>query len=201
VSGGYTPRQRAVLDAIRRTVRERGAPPTLQEIGEALGGISAVAVLEHLRALERKGAIRRRARESRGIEILDPSYRAPEGLPLLGRIAAGRPIEECEDREELRLEDYLGAGEGTFLLRVEGDSMVGAHILDGDLVLVESRSTARDGETVVAVVDGEVTLKRLYREERGRIRLEPANPSIPARVVPADALAVRGVVRGVIRRT
>jgi repressor LexA len=201
VTRPYTARQEAVLEAIRDALRDRGLPPTLQEIGRALGGISRVAVLDHLRALERKGALRRRARESRAIEVLDPRYRPARALPLLGRVAAGRPIEECEDREDVTLEEFLGAGEGTFLLRVAGESMVGAHIVDGDLVLVEARATARDGETVVAVVDGEATLKRLYRETGGRIRLEPANPAMRPLVLPEDSVAVRGVVRGVIRRT
>lgn len=197
----YTARQQEVLEVIRDTILERRIAPTLEEIGEELGGITRVAVLDHLRALERKGAIRRRPRESRAIEILDPEYRPPQGLPVLGRIAAGDGILEVEDRDEIHLEDYLGVGKRTFLLRVEGASMIEDHIMDGDLVLVERRRTARDGETVVAVVDGEATLKRLYREKRGRIRLQPANGRMRAKTYPAKAVQIRGVVRGVIRRT
>jgi repressor LexA len=195
----YTAKQREVLKIIRRSVEERGIAPTLGEIGDELGGITRVAVLDHLRALERKGAIRRRPRERRAIVILDPDFIPSDGVPLAGRIAAGSPILEVEDREGINLESYLGA-DGCFLLRVEGDSMIEDHVMDGDLVLVERRETARDGEMVVAVVEEEVTLKRLYREGE-RIRLQPANGSLEPRVVPAEGVAIRGVVRGVIRRT
>ena len=196
----YTVRQREVLLCIKTTLEERGVAPTLEEIGASLGGITRVAVFDHLRALERKGAIKRRSREARAIEILDREYAPVRGIPLAGTIAAGEPITEIENPEEIRLQEVLGATEGTFLLRVRGDSMIEDHICDGDLVLVESVRTARDGETVVAVVDGDVTLKRFYRE-RNRIRLQPANPSLEARVYPAASVKIRGVVRGVIRRT
>jgi len=196
----YTVRQREVLLFIKTTQEERGVAPTLEEIGESLGGITRVAVLDHLRALERKGAIKRRFREARAIEILDHEYAPVRGIPLAGTIAAGEPIMEIEDREEVRLQELLGADEGSFLLRVRGDSMIEDHICDGDLVLVESVRSARNGETVVAVVDGDVTLKRFYRE-RDRVRLQPANPRLKARTYPAGSVKIRGVVRGVIRRT
>ena len=196
----YTVRQREVLLFIKATLEERGVAPTLEEIGESLGGITRVAVLDHLRALERKNAIRRRSREARAIEVLDRDYVPVQGIPLAGTIAAGEPITELEVREEVRLEDLLGADESSFLLRVRGDSMIDDHICDGDLVLVQSARSARDGETVVASVDGDVTLKRLYRE-RDRIRLQPANPRLKPRTYPSAAVKIRGVVRGVIRRT
>jgi len=196
----YTVRQREVLLFIKSTLEERGVAPTLEEIGESLGGITRVAVFDHLRALERKGAIKRRSREARAIEVLDREYAPVRGIPLAGTIAAGEPIMEIEDREEVRLQEILGATEGTFLLRVRGDSMIEDHICDGDLVLVESVRMARNGETVVAVVNGDVTLKRLYRE-RDRVRLQPANPRLKARSYPAKSVKIRGVVRGVIRRT
>ena len=196
----YTAKQSQVLGVIRDSVQERGIAPTLEEIGFELGGISRVAVLDHLRALERKGAIRRRARESRAIEILDPDYLPRHGIPVCGRIAAGEPIMEVETKEDVTLDDYLGLDDGCFLLRVEGDSMIDDHIVDGDLVLVESRRTADNGDTVVAVVDGDVTLKRLYRE-KGTVRLQPANASLKARTYPATSVEIRGVLRGVIRRT
>ena len=172
----YTARQHEVLDFIRRTQEERGIAPTLEEIGAELGGISRVSVLDHLRALERKGAIRRKARESRAIEILDREFVPSKGIPLEGTIAAGQPILEVADREDVELQEFLGVTDGSFLLRVRGDSMIEDHICDGDLVLIESTSTARDGETVVAVVEDEVTLKRLYRESGDRIRLQPGRP-------------------------
>jgi repressor LexA len=196
----YTVRQQQVLEFVRATLEERGIAPTLEEIATDLGGISRVSVLDHLRALERKGAIRRRQREARAIEILDPQYVPSRGVPLVGTIAAGTPILEASVREDVDLEEFLGVGNGSFLLRVRGSSMVEDHICDGDLVLVESRTTARDGETVVAVVNEEVTLKRLQRD-RDRIRLEPANGSLQPMVHPAADVQIRGVVRGVIRRT
>jgi repressor LexA len=196
----YTVRQQQVLEFVRATLEERGIAPTLEEIATDLGGISRVSVLDHLRALERKGAIRRRQREARAIEILDPQYVPSRGVPLVGTIAAGTPILESSVREDVDLEEFLGVGNGSFLLRVRGNSMVEDHICDGDLVLVESRTTARDGETVVAVVNEEVTLKRLQRD-RDRIRLEPANGSLQPMVFPAGEVQIRGVVRGVIRRT
>jgi len=197
----YTVRQQQVLEFVRATLEERGIAPTLEEIATDLGGISRVSVLDHLRALERKGAIRRRQREARAIEILDPQYVPSRGVPLVGTIAAGSPILEASVREDVDLEEFLGVGNGSFRLRVRGSSMIEDHICDGDLVLVESRTTARDGETVVAVVRSEeVTLKRL-RRDRDSVRLEPANGSMQPMVFPAGEVQIRGVVRGVIRRT
>jgi repressor LexA len=196
----YTVRQQQVLEFVRATLEERGIAPTLEEIATDLGGISRVSVLDHLRALERKGAIKRKQREARAIEILDPQYVPSRGVPLVGTIAAGTPILEASVREEVDLEEFLGVESSSFLLRVRGSSMIEDHICDGDLVLVESRTSARDGETVVAVVGEEVTLKRFQRD-RDRIRLEPRNAALTAMVFPADAVQIRGVVRGVIRRT
>ncbi len=194
----YTLKQKAVLDFVARFQRERGISPTLAEIGEELG-VTRVTAFQHVRSLEKKGAIRTTPLLSRSIEILDPDY-APSArcLPVSGRIAAGRPIEAVEDREEFDPAEFFPAGEGYYLLKVEGDSMIGDHIRDGDLVLVEPRETADDGETVVAVLpDGGATLKRLYRE-RGRYRLQPSNPEMEPIYV--KDLSVRGVVRGVIRK-
>jgi repressor LexA len=196
----YTVRQQQVLEFVRATLEERGIAPTLEEIATDLGGISRVSVLDHLRALERKGAIKRKQREARAIEIIDPQYTPSRGVPLVGTIAAGTPILEASVREEVDLEEFLGVENGSFLLRVRGDSMIEDHICDGDLVLVEGRTTARDGETVVAVVGEEATLKR-FRRDRETIRLEPANAALSPMIFPADAVQIRGVVRGVVRRT
>lgn len=195
----YTVRQLEIMEFARDSVEERGVAPTLEEIAVQLGGITRVSVLGHLRALERKGAIRRRAREARSIEILDPDYRPNRGLPLAGTIAAGRPILAAEDREDVQLEDFLGVRENCYLLKVAGQSMIDDHIADGDLVLIEKRATPRNGEMVVAVVDEEATLKRFYKEGR-EIRLQPANAAMDALRFPAERVEVRGVVRGVIRR-
>jgi repressor LexA len=196
----YTVKQQQVLEIVRDMLVERGLAPTLEEIGGQMGGISRVAVLDHLRALERKGAIRRKARESRAIEILDPDYTPPRGIPLKGTIAAGSPILEVEDPDEVMLEEYLGIQDETYLLRVKGDSMIEDHIQNGDLVLIERAQTAHDGETVVAVIDGETTLKRFYREGP-IVRLQPANERLDPTYVPAERVEIRGVLRGVIRRT
>jgi len=196
----YTVKQQQTLEIVRDMLIDRGLAPTLEEIGSRMGGISRVAVLDHLRALERKGAIRRTPRESRAIEILDPDYTPPRGIPLLGKIAAGTPILEVEDHEEVMLEEYLRIDSDTYMLRVSGESMIEDHIRDGDLVLIERAATARDGETVVAVIAGETTLKRLYREGN-MIRLQPANSGMEPRIVPSYEVEIRGVLRGVIRRT
>ena len=195
----YTLRQLEILEFARDSLEERGVAPTLEEIAVQLGGITRVSVLGHLRALEKKGAIRRRARQARSIEILDRDYRPSRGLPLAGTIAAGRPILAAEDRDDVRLEDFLGVQEDCYLLKVAGQSMIDDHITDGDLVLIQKRAVPRDGEMVVAVVDEEATLKRFY-SEGGEIRLQPANPEMEALRFPAERVEVRGVVRGVIRR-
>jgi repressor LexA len=195
---GYTKKQKTVLQFIAEYQIEHGISPTLEEIGEMLG-ITRVTAFQHVKGLEKKGALRTTPLISRSIEILDPDFR-PGGssVPVLGRIAAGHPIEAIEDREDFNPADFFPSGEGYYLLRVRGDSMIGDHIRDGDLVLVEPRNTARDGETVVAVLpDGEATMKRLYRED-GRFRLQPSNPSLAA-IFTAE-VEVRGVVRGVLRR-
>jgi repressor LexA len=194
----YTKKQKAVLEFVASYQREQGLSPTLEEIGAELG-VTRVTAFQHVKSLEKKGAVRTTPLLSRSIEILDPDYRPDSGsIVLLGRIAAGAPIEAIEDRQEFRPEDLVPQGEGYFLLSVRGDSMIGDHIRDGDLVLVEPRETAEDGETVVAILpEGDATLKRLYREE-GRFRLQPSNPDLEP--LYTETIEIRGVVRGVIRR-
>jgi repressor LexA len=195
---GYTKKQKAVMEFISAYQKEHRISPTLEEIGEELG-VTRVTAFQHVKSLEKKGAVRTTPLISRSIEILDEEY-APNAraLPVLGRISAGRPIEAIEDREEFDPAEFFPTGEGYFLLEVRGDSMIGDHIADGDLVLVEPRPSADDGETVVAILpDGETTLKRLYREPN-RFRLQPSNPRMEP--IYTEELDVRGVVRGVIRR-
>lgn len=194
----YTKKQKRVLEFIATYQRQHGISPTLEEIGVEMG-ITRVTAFQHVRALMKKRALKTTPLLSRSVEILDPDYRPTmSALPILGRISAGAPIEAVEVREEFDPREFFPAGEGYFLLHVRGDSMIGDHIRDGDLVLVEPRDTARNGETVVAILpDGEATLKRLYREE-GRFRLQPSNPALKPIFV--DDLTVRGVVRGVLRR-
>lgn len=200
-----TEKQIRVLRYFRDYRREHGIAPTLEEAAGALG-VSKITVHEHLNQLNRKGAIHRDRAKARAVAILhDPdSDGSPEGasiptVPLLGVIAAGRPIDVLEDREDISLTDLVPTGDQIYLLRVKGKSMIEDHIDDGDLVVVERRETANDGDTVVAILEGEeATLKRFYRERGGMIRLQPANASMEP--IFASEVKIRGVVRGVIRR-
>ncbi len=195
-----TRRQKQVLDYLRGYMREHGYGPSLEEIGRHLGVTSLATVHKHLTRLEGRGAIRRRARQSRSAEVID---RTADGrainVPLLGRVAAGNPIEPVEVSETILLpEDLLGRGE-TFALRVIGDSMIGDGILEGDVIVVESRADAPNGATVVALVRGEATVKRLSRR-RGRVHLVPANERVEPIVAREDEVEIRGVVVGLVRR-
>lgn len=197
-----TRRQREVLDIIRDFIERNGYSPSLEEIGGALGLSSVATVHKHVSHLVDKGLVRRVWNQNRSIEIVDDAdRRGSVGLPLLGRIAAGRPLEAVPTQETITVPADLVAGRGrTFVLRIQGDSMVGEHIRDGDYVILEERRVARDGETVVALVDGtEATLKKIYRDGLN-VRLEPANPSVSPVVVTAERVQIQGVVVGLIRR-
>lgn len=194
-----TPRQSQILTYARDYAREHGFSPTLQELGDHLG-ISKVTVYEHLTALEERGLVLRDRHKARSLTLAPyvelPDER-PTNLPLVGRIAAGRPIDAIEDRETLDLERIF-ARKGTFALEVRGDSMIDDQIRDGDYVVVEKRKQPRDGDTVVALLDnGEATLKRLFKE-RGGYRLQAANSNY--KPIHTDKVNVQGVVVGVIRR-
>jgi repressor LexA len=197
----YTPKQLQIMQFIQEYRRTHGTAPTLEEIGQSLG-IHRVTVHQHVGALVKKGAVQKLAQRSRSIEILDRDFLPKPTIPLLGTIAAGRPIEAVEDTEHFTIDELLPLDPGnSFLLRVSGQSMIEDHIADGDLVVVEPRNAARDGEIVVALVDGEATLKRLYREGADQWRLQPANATMsPIMVRPPQKLEIRGVVRGVLRR-
>ncbi len=198
----YTPKQLQIMNYIRDYRREHDTSPTLEEIGQWMG-VHRVTVHQHIAALEKKGAIRKLPQRSRSIEILDRQYLPDPTVQVLGRIAAGRPIEAIEDAEPYTLDELLPIepGRQAYLLRVVGRSMIEDHIMDGDLVMVDPSRDAREGEIVVAVVDGEATLKRFFREPGGVVRLQPANAALkPIRVKPPQQLDLRGVVRGVLRR-
>jgi repressor LexA len=198
----YTPKQLEIMKFIRDYRMEHDTSPTLEEIGQSLG-VHRVTVHQHVAALVKKGAIRKLPQRSRSIEILDRDYLPRPTVKLLGRIAAGRPIEAVEDPQPFTLEELLPIepGEDVYMLRVVGESMIEDHITDGDLVLVERAQSARNGEIVVAIVEGEATLKRLYQEAGGVVRLQPANPTMqPIYVRPPDQVEIRGIVRGVLRR-
>ncbi|HUU85077.1 MAG TPA: transcriptional repressor LexA [Phycisphaerae bacterium] len=197
-----TPRQMQILTFIRDARRRQGYSPTMQEIADQLG-VSKVTVFEHVGALVRKKLLRRLPHKARSLEPTEsarfPDER-PTAIPLVGRIAAGRPIEAIEDVETLDFESMFQSRHETFVLEVHGDSMIDEQIRDGDQVIVERRTDVRDGETVVALLaDGEATLKKLYRE-RGGIRLQPANKKYkPIHVNPGE-VQVQGVVIGVVRQ-
>lgn len=175
-----TGKQQEVLEYIVELVRTRGYPPTLEELGKQFGIRSTNGVRAHLRALERKGYLKRRPRTSRGIELTIPftpftSTTQVIEVPLVGRVAAGLPLLAVQNLDgTLLLDKSLIRGEGCFALKVKGDSMVEAGILDGDYVLVRPQASAENGDIVVALLDDEVTVKRFYREKQ-RIRLQPAN--------------------------
>lgn len=198
-----TERQQAILDFIIEAIRSKGFPPTLREIGQAFGIRSTKGVNDHLEALEKKGKIRRHAELSRGIEVVDLPVAEADvcSVPLVGRIAAGAPLLADENVDARVALDRAWTGEGdVFLLRVQGESMVDAHICDGDLILVRRQDTAEDGDIVAALVDDEATVKRFFRE-RGRIRLQPENATMePLWVDPEEtALRVLGKVTSVFR--
>jgi len=195
-----TPKQLRVLTFIRDFSHARGYAPTMQELADEFG-VSKVTVFEHIAALQKKGFLKRSRHKARSLRLSEdiafPDERAT-CLPLAGTIAAGLPIEAIEDREVVDLEEMFVSPYGNFVLRVKGDSMIGDHICDGDYVIVERRETARDGETVVALLeDGDATLKRLYRTPNG-IRLEASNPKYEP--IFAPNVTIQGVVVGVLRQ-
>ncbi len=194
-----TPKQLRILTLIRDFQRKNGYSPTMQELADALG-VTKVTIFEHVTGLEKKGLLQRSRHRARSLELTSRAEFPDESstmLPLVGHIAAGAPIEAIEDREAIDLEDLFSTRAGAFMLKVRGNSMIDEQIRDGDLVVVERRETARDGETVVALLDsGEATLKKFYKE-KNRIRLQPANAAFSPIYV-HDA-RVQGVVIGVLR--
>jgi repressor LexA len=202
-----TKRQQQIFDFIKRYTSEKGYPPTVRDIGHAIGLTSSSTVHAHLSNLERLGMLRRDPTKPRAMEVLvDKAKRAivPSGLPLVGRVAAGTPILAEENVEEYVEVSPLAAGDGgDFVLEVRGDSMKNAGILNGDTVVVRSQATARDGEIVVAIVgqedqaEAEATVKRYFRE-RDHIRLEPENENFEP--IRSPDVKIAGRVIGVFRR-
>ena len=202
-------RRQRIIEYIATTVRRSGYPPSVREIAAAVGLASTSAVHHHLSALERDGLLERDATQSRalrlkpaallgngGTDILGPDERR---YPILGEIAAGGPIEAYQDASEtISIPDMINASAATYVLRVRGDSMVDAHIMDGDLVVIREQQTAQDGDIVVAQVEeNAVTLKRFFKE-RDRVRLQPANDRYEPQYY--DAVRIQGKLVGVIRR-
>jgi repressor LexA len=202
-----TPKQQKILLLIRDWQLTKGFSPTLQEVADELG-VSKVTVFEHVEALIKKGALRRDPNKARSLELSAkaqlPNEQRNTRLPLVGSIAAGYPIEAVEDTEVLDLEElFAPPGSGrtgdTFVLSVRGESMIDEQIRDGDYVICQRTSQARNGQTVVALLeDGEATLKKFYKE-KGKIRLQPANEAFEPIWVEPERVQIQGVVIGVVR--
>ena len=217
-----TKRQYEVLAFLDTFMNNNGYCPSFDEIGRNLNLSSLATVHKHIKSLEAKGYIRRGYNQSRSIEILNrspldrgsrqnlkswiPSAAASRPatndleLPMLGRIAAGQPLEALNDQESLSLKEFVGNRE-VYVLRVRGNSMVEDHICDGDFVVVERTGTANDGETIVALIDNnEATLKKFYHDKDNRIRLQPANATMEPIFVGEENLKIQGRVIGVLRK-
>ncbi|MGD8914092.1 MAG: transcriptional repressor LexA [Candidatus Thiodiazotropha sp.] len=194
-----TPTQDRSLTFIRRYLKRRGYAPSLIEIAEGIGITSKGTAHRHVQALADAGRIRLIPGRKRGIELVDEEELSKTSLPLLGRIAAGQPIEAIANQDRLELNDLFGPNR--YALQVKGDSMIDAGILDGDLVVIERRDTADDGTIVVALIDNEeATLKRLRRLKSGRIKLIAENPDIPSMIYAAKRVRIQGVLVCQLRR-
>jgi repressor LexA len=198
-----TKRQREILTYLNSYAEENGYAPSFEEIAAQFGYNSLATVHEHLSNLERKGYIKRGYNESRAIEIL-PSNEFPRAvqLPLLGAVAAGMPIEMIAHGETLAVpEEFVRRPGGHYVLKVRGNSMIDAHVTDGDFVVVNERRSCDNGEMVIAMVNGSsATVKKLYREKDGRIRLQPANETMDPIYVHENDISIQGIVVGVLRR-
>lgn len=204
-----TRRQKELMDFLADFIEKHGYSPSYEEIAQGLDLASLATVHKHVQALETKQYLRRSYNHSRSLEIGERYFSeerarqpkpAPLTIPLLGRIAAGVPVEAISTPETLQFSDFAG-NQSTFALKVRGESMIDDHICNGDYVLVERTDTVRNGDIVVALVDGtEATLKRYYDEPDGRVRLQPANASMAPIFVNRSSLEVQGRVLAVMRK-
>ncbi|PWT97014.1 MAG: repressor LexA [Terriglobia bacterium] len=201
-----TKRQKQVLDFIARFQDDNGYCPSYEEIAHGLDLASLATVHKHISALETKSYLKRGFNQSRSLELA-PKYlqeqrrsKPSTEIPLLGRIAAGTPVEALQQRETLNFADFTANG-NTYALEVRGDSMIDDHICDGDLILLEKVTQAHDGDIVVALVAGsETTLKRFYREPGDQVRLQPANATLKPIIVPAREVQIQGRLLAVLRK-
>ena len=196
-----TKRQREILDFLNEFIEQHGYAPSLEEVGRRFGLSSLATVHKHLTNLQDKGFIKRAWNRSRSVELVPirVGTRAVD-LPLLGNVAAGVPIEAVVSSETVAVPEDLVGKQDTYALRVRGNSMIDEQIRDGDVVIIEDRKTAENGEMVIALLQGsEVTLKKFYRDN-GRIRLQPANATVEPLVVDAHQIQIQGVVVGVVRK-
>jgi len=198
-----TKRQKEILDYIGSFIDSQGYAPSFEEIAESFGYSSLATVHEHLSNLERKGYLRKSYNESRSLELTLPDAGAPSvELPLLGAVAAGLPIEAITEQETLAVPpDMVSRRTDNYVLRVEGNSMIEEQIRDGDYIVVQAQEQAEDGQLVVALgADEAATVKKLYREPSGQVRLQPANPTMEPILVDPGEVRVQGIVVGVIRK-
>src|SRR5271165_705794 len=194
-----TKRQKQVLDFVAAFIEESGYSPSYEEIAKGLNLASLATVHKHISILETKNYLKRGFNQSRSIELtakymseLQRAKPPQMEIPMRGRIAAGAPLEAIEQSETLNLADYIG-GANTYALEVRGNSMIDDHICNGDVVLLEKATEARDGDIVVALVAGsDATLKRIYREPGDKIRLQPANSTLQPIIVPAADVEIQG---------
>ncbi len=201
-----TKRQKQVMDFLAKFMQENGYSPSYEEIARGMGLASLATVHKHITALEAKNYLTRGFNQSRSLD-LTPRYTQETRrnavmmeVPLRGSIAAGAPVESLEQYGTLSFADFTGHP-GTFALQVRGDSMIEDHICDGDIVLLDKPEEVRDGDIVVALVSGsETTLKRLYREPGGKVRLQPANAALSPIVVPASEVKIQGRLLAVLRK-
>ena len=196
-----TDKQRLTLDFIERYIARHTLPPKLQEIAEGIGIRSRGVAHRYVQALADTGFIELDSGKHRGIKLLKTNpFRSESVLPLLGKIAAGKPIEAIPGEDQIDLQDFFG--HNNFAVRVQGDSMIEAGIMDGDTVIIEFRETANDGDIVVALIDeAETTLKRFKRSHRGRyIKLTPANKDMEEMVYEASRVRIQGVLIGQLRK-
>ncbi len=196
-----TKRQKQLYDYLDDFIVRHGYAPTLEEIGAKFKLSSLATVHKHLSNLEQKGLIRRKWNFSRAIEMVPQQRKASAvTLPLLGYVAAGVPIEALENAESFTVPEEFVRRQNTFALRVKGQSMIDDGIWDGDYIIVEERADASNGETVVALINGEATVKRFQREKGGKIRLIPANENMSPIVLKEKDVTIRGVVVAVMRK-
>ncbi len=198
-----TKRQSEILNYLQTHIQDRGYAPSFEEIAEQFGFQSLATVHEHLTNLERKGYIQRAHNESRAIEVLPPrGQAAATQIPLLGLVAAGAPIESVMHGETIAVPDSLLPRRGpNYALKVQGNSMIDEHIVEGDFVVVHGKQTAENGEMVIALINGsEATVKRYYREAGGWVRLQPANETMQPMRFQEHEVLIQGLVVGVIRK-
>ena len=201
-----TKKQRQILDYVESFVDSYGYSPSYEEIAQAFNYSSLATVHEHLTNLEQKGFLRKNYNKSRSLEVVRADLHAPAlELPLMGTVAAGLPLEVFAEQETITVPHDMVRRGNNYVLRVKGDSMIDEQIRDGDYIIVNSRQTAENGEMVVALVSdgtvgGSAAVKKFYREAGNRIRLQPANETMKPMYFPADAVAIQGIVVGVIRK-